>query len=248
VRVHLHVDTGMHRLGAEPRAVADLVAHARSLGGVELVALCSHFACAEADDPTPTAEQLAALQGAAGSADPMPALHAANSAAVIARPQTHLDAVRPGLMLYGLHPSPEHRALVDLQPAMALDAPVVRVAEVGPGEGIGYGHTYRTKVRARIATVRIGYADGYPRALSNRGRVLIHGRPASVVGRVCMDHVMVDASEIADVRVGDRALLWGTGLPAEEVAELAGTIAYELVSRVGTRVARIYEAAEEEDS
>jgi alanine racemase len=151
-------------------------------------------------------------------------------------------------MLYGLYPAPAQRALADLRPAMTLDAAVVRVAEVGPGEGIGYGHSYRTRVRARIATVRIGYADGYPRALSNRGHVLIHGRSAPVIGRVCMDHVMVDASGIAEVRLGDRAVLWGTGLPAEEVAALADTIAYELVSRVGTRVARVYEEAEEEDS
>jgi alanine racemase len=148
--------------------------------------------------------------------------------------------VRPGLMLYGLYPDAALHARADLHPVMTFEAPVVRVAEVGAGEGIGYGHSYRTRARSRIATLRCGYADGYPRALSNRGRVSIGGRQAPVVGRVCMDHTMIDVSDVAGVKTGDVAVLWGPGLGAEDVAAAADTISYELIARVGPRVAREY--------
>jgi alanine racemase len=121
---------------------------------------------------------------------------------------------------------------------MTLEARVVRVATVGPGEGIGYGHTFRADRSMRVATLRCGYADGYPRALSNIGQVLIAGRIVPVLGRVCMDHMMVDVTAIGEVAPGAAAILWGDGLPTEQVAERAGTIAYELVARVGRRVVR----------
>ena len=167
-----------------------------------------------------------------------PLRHLANSAAVMSRRDAHLDMVRPGLMLYGLYPDPGLRSLAELQPVMTLEACVVRLAEVGPGEGIGYGHTFRAPGRMRIATLRCGFADGYPRALSNRGVVSVGGAQARVVGRVCMDHVMIDVSHIEGLRPGDRVTMWGDGLRTEDVAERAGTIAYELVARVGGRVGR----------
>ncbi len=239
VRVHLHIDTGMHRLGADPADAADLLRFARALDHIETVAVCTHLAMAEDVDDETTTRQLEIFEAAGKSAHEL-ARHAANSAAILSRPQTHMSAVRPGLMLYGLAPSAALGAKADLRPAMSLEAPVIRVAEVGPGEGIGYGHTYRTVAPTKVATVRIGYADGYPRSLSNKGRVLLRGSSVPVIGRVCMDHIMVDATNVPDARVGDRVVLWGAEPGAVEIAELAGTIGYELVSRVGPRVLRVH--------
>lgn len=239
VHVHLHIDTGMHRLGAPPDEAAELLRFARALDHVETTAICTHLAMAEATNDETTDRQLAAFDAACKSAGDL-SRHVANSAAILARVDTHMSAVRPGLMLYGLAPSAELGRKADLRPAMTFDAPVIRVAEVGPGEGIGYGHTHRTDRATKVATLRCGYADGYPRVLSNLGRVMIHGRGCPVIGRVCMDHIMVDVTDAADVSVGDRAVLWGNDLPATEVADRAGTISYELVSRVGTRVGRVH--------
>jgi alanine racemase len=240
-RLHVKVDTGMHRLGVAP---SDAVAFVETLArtpGVEPVAVCSHFAMAESVATEVTEGQLERLTAAARAlAERGLRLerHLANSAAVMTRPAAHLDMVRPGLMLYGLYPDPLLRPVASLSPVMTLEARVVRVGEVGPGEGIGYGHSFRAERLLKVATLRCGYADGYPRALSNLGEVSFGGRLAPVLGRVCMDHMMVDVSGIGDVALGSTAVLWGDGLPTEKVAERAGTIAYELVARVGARVAR----------
>ncbi len=143
-------------------------------------------------------------------------------------------------MLYGLLPNPLLAGRADLRPVMTLEATVVRVAEVGPGAGIGYGHTCRTERNTVLATLRCGYADGYPRSLSNKGEALVGGCRCPVVGRVCMDHTMIDATGVR-VRPGDRVELWGNGIDTGEIAARAGTIAYELVARVGGRVRRTYE-------
>lgn len=241
VPLHLKVDTGMHRLGILPPDVGDVAARAAAMPGVAPVALCSHFAMAESVETGVTdgqLERLLAASRAAADRGVRLTSHLANSAAVMTRPAAHLDTVRPGLMLYGLYPDPALAGAAKLAPVMTLEACVVRVAPVGPGEGIGYGHTFRATREMRVATLRCGYADGYPRALSNRGEVLIEGKRAAVVGRVCMDHVMIDVTDVPRVVAGTRATLWGTGLATEGVAEAAGTISYELVARLGGRVAR----------
>jgi len=241
MHVHLKVDTGMHRLGLPPAEAVELAAFASALDGVVPVAVCSHFAMAESVATDVTEGQLERLIGVADSLASRGIRlrrHLANSAAVITRPAAHLDMVRPGLMLYGLYPAESLRAAVDLRPVMTLEAHVIRVGEVGPGEGIGYGHSFRAPRKILVATLRCGYADGYPRALSNRGGVRIEGRLAPIVGRVCMDHVMVDVTDIPGVRRGTCATMWGKAPATESVADQAGTIAYELVARVGTRVRR----------
>ena len=250
VRVHVKVDTGMHRLGLFPDQVVEFVAKADALQSVEPVALCSHFAMAESVHTGVTAGQFEKMQ------DTLKELtrsgvrlrcHLANSAAVLTRPETHLDMVRPGLMLYGLYPDPSMRKVSDLRPVMRLEASVVRVAEVDAGEGIGYGHSYRAETKRKIATLRCGYADGFPRAMSNRGVVDVAGREVPVVGRVCMDHVMVDATDV-ELAPGDSVVLWGSGnLPTEEVAQRIDTISYELVTRVGPRVKRVYVETDDGD-
>ena len=241
--VHIKVDTGMHRLGLRPENAAGLARLVADTEGVGLAALCSHFAKAESVTAPTTEGQLETLleaSRAVRTAGVEHRLHLANSAAVMTRPETHLDMVRPGLMLYGLLPAPGLAGRAELRPVMTLAATVVRVADVGAGEGISYGHSYRTERPSRIATVRCGYADGYPRVLSNAGRVSVEGRSAPVVGRVCMDHLMIDVTGIDDVAVGSEAVLWGQDPGAAELAEAGATIPYELVARVGARVEREY--------
>jgi alanine racemase len=244
IGIHLKVDTGMRRLGVATSDASGWYEKAGKTRDIKLLGLCSHFAMAESVVTAVTAGQLERLNAVAAQLRTrgwVGQTHIANSAAILSVPQAHLDMVRPGLMLYGLYPSAELRVRANLRPVMAFDAPIVRIGGVGPDEGIGYGHSYRASAPMRVATIRCGYADGYPRALSNRGRVLVRGAYAPVVGRVCMDHTMIDVTRIGETRVGDRVRLWGPGLDAVEVAADADTIAYELVARVGPRVRRQYE-------
>ena len=245
-QVHLKVDTGMHRLGVHPADGRDFVAKISADANLRLVGVCSHFAMAESVDTPVTDGQIERLRALADLLEgpEKPTFHMANSAAVMTNPSAHFDMVRPGLMLYGLYPD---RALADaatLKPVMTFESTVVHVATVEAGEGIGYGHTFRTPSRMKIATLRCGYADGYPRILGNRGVVSVNGKSAEIVGRVCMDHTMIDVSADESVSVGDRAVMWGTEPATERIAELAETITYELVARVGSRVTRVYEAGE----
>jgi alanine racemase len=240
-RVHVKIDTGMHRLGIGPAEAVDFVREASAVAGVRVVAICSHFALAESVTGEVTAGQLEAMLGAdrALRAAGFPLLrHLANSAATMSRPEAHLDIVRPGIMLYGVSPDPALKGRAELRPVMRLLARIVRVADIATGEGIGYGHTFRTVRPSRIATVRFGYADGYPRALGNAAVASVRGVRVPNVGRICMDHSMFDVTGVHGVAAGDEIELWGTDPTVEEIAPLAGTIAYELLARVGRRVRR----------
>ncbi|HXC50273.1 MAG TPA: alanine racemase [Candidatus Limnocylindrales bacterium] len=239
--VHVKIDTGMHRLGIAPEDAVDFVRAASAVRGVRVVAICSHFAQAESVTGEVTAGQLEAMLGAdralreAGFALER---HLANSAAILSRPDAHLDVVRPGIMLYGVAPDPALRGRADLRPVMTLVARVIRVADVPRGDGIGYGHTFRTSRPTRLATVRFGYADGYPRCLGNLAVASVAGTRVPLVGRICMDHAMFDVTDAPPVSVGDEVTLWGDDPRVEEIASLADTIAYELLARVGRRVRR----------
>jgi alanine racemase len=248
--VHVKLDTGMHRLGVVPDAIVEFVRAAAALRGVRIVAVCSHFAQAESVTGGVTAGQLetmlaadAALKAAGFSLT----RHLANSAAILARPEAHLDLVRPGIMLYGVAPDPSLRGRAQLRPVMRLVARVVRVADVAAGEGVGYGHTFHTNGASRIATIRCGYADGYPRNLGNVAEAAIRGRRVPVAGRICMDHTMLDVTGVAGASVGDDVTLWGADPLVEEVASRAGTIAYELLARVAARVRREEAGAAEQE-
>ena len=172
-------------------------------------------------------------------------LHAANSAALIELPETHLDLVRAGIAMYGLYPSDEvDRNRVDLRPAMSLKVRAAHVKEVPAGTGVSYGRTYVTGRPSVIATLPIGYADGYPRSLSSRGVVLVRGRRAPIVGRVCMDQCMADVTGIPGVAPGDEVVLMGRqggeAVTADDLARLEGTINYEVVCDIAARVPRVY--------
>jgi len=244
VALHVKLDTGMHRLGIDPADAVEFVRALAAIDGVSPVAICSHFAQAESVTGEVTfgqLERLTAADQALRDAGYALERHMANSAAILTRKEAHLDMVRPGIMLYGVYPDAGLRDLAELRPVMTLEATIVRVAEIAAGEGISYGHTFRTSRRTKVATIRCGYGDGYPRHLSNKGVVAVAGHAAPVLGRVCMDHTMVDVTGIENVAVGDTAVMWGATPSVEDMAERAGTIGYELITRVGKRVERILE-------
>jgi alanine racemase len=244
--VHVKVDTGMHRVGLLPERVTAFCEAVATLG-LDLEGAWTHLARSEElDDPT-TDEQLkrfeevlAALEGAGHRPRYR---HAANSGATIARPDAHLDLVRVGIATYGILPGSQLEGLADLRPAMTLRSRVSMVKQLPAGEAISYGHRYRLERESTIATVPIGYADGYMRALTNVGRVLIGGRRHPVAGVVTMDQLMVDCGDHL-VRPGDEVVLigrqGGQEIRAEEVAGWAGTIGYEVVTSVSDRVPRVH--------
>ena len=244
-RVHLEVDTGMGRLGLPPEGAIKLAERLSRTPEVVLGGLFTHFACADEADRSFTERQLERFQQVLDELRQLgitpPLIHAANSAGLLAYPEAHFDLVRPGIALYGYHPSPVTKPLSpDLQPVMTLSAPVVFVKPVKAGQSVSYGATWRSPRDTTIATVRCGYADGYPRTLSNRAQVRLHGALCPVVGRVCMDQLMIEVGAL-EVKVGDRVTLFGPeGPTAEELSLLAGTIPYELLTRIGERVERIY--------
>lgn len=252
VEAHLKADTGMGRIGFGLRenfetAVGELAA-CRKLPGLRVTGIFQHFAAADSLSPQDRAyteaqhalfcRTLARLETEGG---PLETVHCCNSAGLIAHPEWGGNLVRAGIILYGQDPS-EALGLPGLRPVMRLKSVVSHVKELPPGEDIGYGRTFTTQGPTRIATLCCGYADGYPRALSNRGVASIDGRPAPVVGRVSMDQVMVDVTELPPVSMGDEAVLIG-GDGADSFASAAGkagTISYELLCAVSRRVPRVY--------
>ncbi|MFZ5861536.1 MAG: alanine racemase [Nitrospirota bacterium] len=257
--VHVKVDTGMGRLGFPVETAAQAAARVARYPGLRLDGLMTHFADADLADPAYAREQIARFDAVAETLArvgiKIPIRHAANSAALIKGPRALgatgdrssdgplYEAVRPGIMLYGCRPGPAVDGTT-LNPVLSLTTEILLLKRVPPNTPISYGRTFITSRESVIAVLPIGYADGYPRALSNRGAVLIRGRKAPVVGRVCMDLTMVDATDVPGVAEGDEAVLIGSqgaeSLPAEDVAEAAGTIAYELLCGIGPRVPRRY--------
>ena len=248
VPLHLKIETGMGRVGIAPDQAPRVAARIAALSGVRLDGVMTHFAEAEAEDQGFTRAQLASFTAtleALRAAGVRPALrHAANSAALLYVPEARLDLVRPGIMLYGCHPRGGGCRAPELAPALRLRTAVSQVKDVPRGGSVSYGRTFIAPRDTRVATLPLGYADGVSRALSNRGQVLIRGRRAPIIGRVCMDMLMVDATTIPDVGIGDEAVLIGrqgdSEISADEVAGLLGTISYEVLCRIGPRVPRVY--------
>ncbi|MEW6663147.1 MAG: alanine racemase [Bacillota bacterium] len=247
--VHIKVDTGMGRIGFLPgKQAAETIAKLARLSRIQLEGIFTHFATADEADKFYANLQAERFLDFLSTLSKMgvtfPVRHAANSAALIDLPETHLDMVRPGIILYGLYPSPEVARKIKLQPAMRVKAMVAHVKEVERGASISYGRTFIAKERTVIATLPLGYADGYSRLLSNKGEVLLHGRRAPVVGRVCMDQTMVDITKIPGVAPGDTAVVLGEqgdeAITAEELAGKIGSINYEVVCKFSARVPRVY--------
>ncbi|MBQ1914321.1 MAG: alanine racemase [Selenomonadaceae bacterium] len=244
-RVHLKVETGMERIGVRPEEAISMAKEIFSLPHVELEGLFSHFAAADEKDKSYVQEQLAlfrrTIDGIEGQGIRIPLKHIAESAAILEIPEAHFDMVRAGIIEYGLWPSAEVSHPVELRQAMKLQARVAFLKTVHPGESIGYGRQFVASRESRIATLPIGYADGYIRAYGPKGEVEIHGRRVPIAGRVCMDQVMVDVTDLPEVQVGDIATLFGSEtLTIDEAAKWLGTINYEVTCLVSGRVPRIY--------
>lgn len=240
VRVWIKLDSGMHRLGFPAVDANAVYERVRAIDGVEIAGWLTHLACADDPDDPATAQQLGCFEQATAALPGERSL--ANSAGVCAWSASHADLVRPGIMLYGASPLAETSAeALDLTPAMTLRAPLISVGTVAAGERIGYGGTWRTPEAMPVGVVAIGYGDGYPRHAPSGTPVVINGRRVPLVGRVSMDLVTVDLRGCPDAAVGDIATLWGVGLPADEVATAADTIAYELFCRLTSRVAFEYQ-------
>jgi alanine racemase len=247
--VQLVVDTGMGRIGFLPSeaAVREIVA-INALPNLRIDGMFSHFAASDEADKGYAEQQLAKYQEFAASLATagvnLPLKTIANSAAIMELPNAHFDMVRAGIILYGYHPSNEvDKSLLALKPVMSIKARLTHVKDVPAGTSISYGRTFTTSAPARIATVPVGYADGWRRLQSNNGEVLVGGRRVPIVGRVCMDQFMIDVTGL-DVRVGDEVVLLGTQgderIDADEIAARCGTISYEILSAVLPRLSKKY--------
>ena len=232
----LKVDTGMNRLGFRPQDFRAAWERLRDLKpAAQQLRVLTHLACADDADGSYTAEQLARLRPLVAGLDVE--LSIANSAAILAQPSTHGGWVRPGLALYGVSPFAAQRgSQLGLRPAMTLESTVIALREVAPGERVGYGGVWCAPRPSRLAIVAAGYGDGLPRSIPSGAPVWIAGQRAPLAGRVSMDMIAVDITDLPPVAVGDRVELWGARLPVEELAAAAGTVAYELLCGVSQRV------------
>ena len=244
VNVHIKLDTGMGRIGILPEDTLAFVRRIRRFKNLILKGIFSHFSSADDLDKTFARKQLEIFQGRVREIEAagihIPQKHMANSAAILDFPESYLDLVRPGIMIYGLYPSPHVSRSLKLRPAMTLRTKVTYVKSVPAGIPISYGCTFFTRKKTRVATLPVGYADGYSRLLSNQGMVLIKRQRAPLIGRVCMDMCLVDVSGIKNIRAGDDVILFDKQLSVDEVARNMGTINYEVVCGIGKRVPRVY--------
>lgn len=246
--VHVKVDTGLGRFGLLPWEVEDFVRELIKLPGIFLEGIWTHFAAADEEDKSYTYRQfnlyLEVVRKLEEEGISFPIHHVANSAATLDLPEMHLDMVRCGITIYGLYPSKDVSRSVQLRPAMSLKARVARLRTLPEGSSISYGRTYITTKPTPVALVPFGYGDGYHRLLSNRGEVLVRGKRAPVIGRVCMDQFAVDVSGIEGVKEGEEVVIIGKQgdeeITVEDVASWAQTINYEVVTAIAARVPRVY--------
>lgn len=254
LKFHLKVDTGMGRIGLSASEIDSWLSELSELKALKLEGVFSHFSYAEDVGGSYTQNQLKIFRRVlrrlreAGYAPSL--VHLANSAAVITLPSAHFSMVRPGLMLYGIHPSPKIADKVTLKPVLSWKTRILQLKGLPKGSSVSYGRTFVTKRKSLIAILPAGYADGYHRLLSNRGAVLVRGKRAPVVGRVCMDLTMVDVTGIRGVQQGDEVVLLGQQgrekISADEMAVWAETISYEVLTSISARVPRIYHSSKEE--
>ena len=246
VKVHLAIDTGLGRIGVHPSEAASFAKEIAALPGIEIEGIFSHFAIADIEDKTFSWEQIRLFQEAYESIEAagihIPIRHIAESAAILDLPDVHFDMVRAGILQYGLWPSDEVTRPLNLRPAMKFCARIVYIKTIPPGTSIGYGRNFIAERESRIATISVGYADGYLRAYAG-GYVEVRGKRAPIAGRICMDQCMIDITDIPDAKLGDIVTLFGSEtLTADDLARWANTISYEVLCLVSKHVSRIYMA------
>ncbi len=245
---HLKVDTGMGRVGFLASETASWLSHLSGLEELKLQGVFSHFSRAESVSHKYTKKQLESfrqvLQVLQANGHQPNYVHLANSAAIITLPEAYFTMVRPGLMLYGIYPSPEMVNEISLKPVLTWKTSIQQLKKVPKGFSISYGQTFTTQRESMIATLPLGYADGYKRSLSNRGAVLVRGQRAPIIGTICMDLTMVDVTDIRGVNQGDEVVLLGqqkdAAISADEMASWANTISYEILTSISARVPRIH--------
>lgn len=249
LKVHLKVDTGMGRLGVLPDEVVALASLLHNRAGCELEGIFTHLAKADESDPSPTYLQLERFESALAQLEragiSIPLVHAANSAAAMRFPASQLAAVRLGLAMYGFYPSPELRERgFNLRPVMALKTTVAHTKWMPPASPISYGGRFVTGRPTYIITLPFGYADGFSRSLSGKATVLVRGHKVPLVGTICMDQCMADATQVPEAQVGDEVVIWGDdqgqSITVDDIAATAGTIVYEVTALVSKRVPRLY--------
>ncbi len=247
IECHLKLDTGMSRIGFDCRSdalcgVSEMIKVA-AFSGLNVTGAFTHFATADEETENTNAQYerfVAATDALKANGITLPLLHCCNSAGLMLHPDKHASLSRPGIILYGLKPDKEMESDLDLIPVMSLKSTVSLVKTIKKGDAVSYGRRFIADRDMTVATISVGYADGYPRALSNKGYVLINGQKAAILGSVCMDQTVVDVSGISDIKIGDEVLLFGKELSADDVASLCDTISYELVCGVSHRVPRVY--------
>ncbi len=246
-RVHLKIDTGMERLGIHYYSADKLLEASLKARHVQVEGIYSHFANADSADLTHAREQLSRFHEVLSFYEkrslPLPQRHIANSGAILQLPESHLDLVRPGIMLYGVYPSRKCACTVSIQPALTWKSHVAYFKVVQPGHPVSYGSTWQSDHPVRVVTVPVGYGDGYFRALSNKGEVLIRGQRHPIAGRVCMDQIMVNL-DWGTAYYRDEVVLLGkqggAEISADDLADWAGTISYEVLTNINSRVPRVY--------
>ncbi|MFH1097496.1 MAG: alanine racemase [Candidatus Desantisbacteria bacterium] len=253
VKLHIKIDTGMRRLGVSYTEAFEFVKKIHSLPGIEIEGIFSHLAASDSTNKAYAYEQFRRFKGIISRLKKIgivaPITHIANSGAILDLPEMRLDMVRPGITIYGLFPSKSVSQQVSLQPAMSFKTRIIFLKDM-PKDlpvhgflpvygGISYGRTY-VKKGLKVATIPVGYSDGYPRALSNKAEVLIHGQRAPIIGTVTMNFCMIDVSHIMDVKIDDEVILFGGQLAVDELAEICGTISYEILCGINSRIPRIY--------
>lgn len=245
-KVHIKVDTGMGRIGVWHEEAAEFIRYVHGTGVIEIEGVYTHFFSGR--DALMTEMQINAFNKVIeeiklSGIEPR-YRHAASSIAVVDWEKSHMNLVRPGILLYGVYPKPEFRQDFQLKPVMALKTKIVFLKDAPPGRGISYGRTYITQKPTKIATIPIGYADGYGRILSNKAEAIVRGQYVRVVGKVTMDQTLLDVGNVDNVRVGDEVVLFGrqgsAEIPVEKIAKLAGTIPYEIIVGIMDRVPRMY--------
>ena len=249
-RIHFAIDTGMSRIGYQvtPEA-ADEMSQIAKLPHIIVEGIFTHFSKADEADKTATYEQISKFRKMIALLEErgisVPIRHCSNSAGIVEIPEANMDMVRAGITLYGMWPSEEvDKSKIDIKPVLSLKSHVAYVKKLEAGRKISYGGTFQTTRESLIATIPVGYGDGYCRGLSNKGRVLIHGKPAPICGRVCMDQFMVDVTDIPETAIGDEVTLVGTDgentITMEELGTLSGRFNYEFACDLGKRIPRVF--------
>ena len=237
VKIHVKIDTGMGRLGIFSEDTVKFIKKVLTIKNIELEGVYTHFSIADEKDKTYTEVQFKKFMNVIGDLEKegirISKKHVSNSAAILDLPHMWLDIIRPGISIYGLYPSVEVNKTIKLIPAQEFKTKVLFLKEFASGESIGYGRTYITKKRTVVASIPVGYADGYNRLLSNQGEVLIRGKRVSVIGRISMDQCTIDVTNFPSIKIGDEVVLWGKQgkemITVEEIAEKIGTINYEVI-------------------